>query len=192
MKSITGNRYLTREEVNYLVNFYSKPKELNGLLEKLTMACEVVVDFIIPEELRNVQTKYPSIIKLTNRVIFDIGGNILEITLPNKRIPHIKKKGNEHGYRASYGVVINDYLDKIPDTYRELIMDWAVDILEMEREYGQKKSQFRYSIDQLRTQELHLYYPWYYDKLMEKFNKEKEKIGPMLKDLDKKIKETIN
>ena len=192
MKSITGNRYLTREEVNYLVNFYNKPNELSELLEKLTMACEVVVDFIIPGELRNVQTKYHSIIKLTNCIVFDIEGNILTITLPNKKIPHIKKKGNEHGYRASYGVVISDYLDKIPNTYRELIMDWAEDILEMETEYRQKKSQFRHSIDQLRTQELHLYYPWYYDKLMEKFYKEKEKIGPMLKELDKKIKETIN
>ena len=62
----------------------------------------------------------------------------------------------------------------------------------MEKEYRKKKSQFRYSIDLLRTQEIHLYYPEYYDKLMEKFNQEKEKIGPMLKDLDKKIKETIN
>lgn len=192
MKSITGNRYLTNEEVNYLVNFYNKPNELNELLEKLTMACEVVVDFIIPGELKNVQTKYHNIIKLTNNIIFDIGGDLLTITLPNKKIPHIKKKENKHGYRAIYGVVINDYLDKIPDTYRELIMDWAVDILEMEKDYRQKKSQFRYSIEQLRTQELHLYYPWYYDKLMEKFNKEKEKIGPMLKELDKKIKETIN
>lgn len=192
MKSITGNRYLTRDEVNYLVSLYTKPKELAELKEKLTIACEVVVDYIIPKELWNVQTKYPNIIKLTDHVMFDIGGDFLDITLPNKRIPHIKKKGNEHGYRANYGVVINDYLDKIPDTYRELIMDWAEDILEMEEEHRKKKSQFKYSINQLRTQEIHLYYPEYYDKLMEKFNQEKEKIGPMLKDLDKKIKETIN
>jgi len=189
MKSITGNRYLTSEEVDYLVSIYSKPKELSELLEKLTMTCEVVVDFIIPEELRNIQTKYSSMIKTTDQIFFDIEGSLLRIT-PNKRIPLIKKK--EHGYRANYGVVISDYLDKIPDTYRELIMDWAVDILEMEKEYERKKIQFKYSIDQLKTQELHLYYPWYYDKLMEKFNKEKEKIGPMLRELDKKIKETIN
>ena len=183
---------MTREEVNYLVSFYSEPEELSELLEKLTMTCEIVVDFIIPEELRNVQTKYRSIIKITDCIIFDIGGSLLKIALPNKRIPLIKMKGIEHGYRANNGVVISDYLDKIPDTYRELIMDWAVDILEMKKEYEHKKSQFRYSIDQLKTQELHLYYPWYYDKLMEKFNKEKEKIGHMLKELDKKIKETIN
>ena len=192
MKSITRNRYLTGEEVDYLVNIYNKPSELNELLEKLTMTCEVVVDFIIPGELRNVQTKYHNIIKLTNCIIFDIEGDILTITLPNKKFPHIKKKENKHGYRANYGVVINDYLDRVPETYRELIMDWAVDILEMERDYRQKRSQFRYSIELLKTQELHLYHPWYYDKLMEKFNKEKERIGPMLKELDKKIKETIN
>ena len=82
MKSITGNRYLTREEVNYLVSFYSEPEELSELLEKLTMTCEIVVDFIIPEELRNVQTKYRSIIKITDCIIFDIGGKSFKNSAP--------------------------------------------------------------------------------------------------------------
>jgi hypothetical protein len=183
MRSIYENRKLTNEEINYILSRNDKPKELTRLLEELILVVDNSLNFIIPKELFAVSKKYPSIIRSTSTINFCIIGNPqITINMP-KSYPYIQD--------TYYGIIITDYLDLIPDTYKTVMLDLAIEYLEKTEEYKNQKQILRKTLEKIKTQELCLYYPEQFKFLEELFNLEKEYTKDKLDELKKEIKETI-
>ena len=185
MRSIYENRKLTNEEINYILSRNDKPKELTHLLEELILVVDNSLNFIIPKELFAVSKKYPTLIRSTSTINFCIAGNPqLTINMP-KSYPYIQE--------TYYGIIItdHDHLDLIPDMYKTVMLDLAIEYLEKTEEYKNQKQILKKTLGKIKTQELCLYYPEQFKFLEELFNLEKEYTKNKLDELKKEIKETI-